>query len=434
MDSACNETAARWQPAGCPFQIEVVPRALEAVRLVVQEAFFAIPRGGAEVGGLLIGGRGEDRISITGTIPFDCEHATGPSFVLSDRDRSGLRAAIDSMAARPGGADVLGWYHSHTRSEIFLSPADLAIHDEFFPEPWQVALVLRPHVIGPVQAQFFYREAAGTMCADASHPGFTIAAENVAPVPLSGQPARLRRTVASLPMTLPGDPVVLPRPAPVVEPPPGDLEGAYPVPFAYSALDSRNSRGLVRNWWALCVVAAGIAAGVLGGAMSYQTRILWLPALASLLHMEEAPTPLPASFGLAARDDAGRLRISWDQTLPLVRRAESGLLEVREDGDPAPFVKPLDARSLSNGSFIYVHRKPKVSFRLTISDGHGARMSEISSFEASPAVSRPAPPVEAPAAAAARRRATAVNRAAPVRQSRHPKPRRAGEKASPATN
>ena len=36
----------------------------------------------------------------------------------------------------------MGWYHSHTRSEIFLSDADLEIHNRYFPEPWQVALVL----------------------------------------------------------------------------------------------------------------------------------------------------------------------------------------------------------------------------------------------------------------------------------------------------
>lgn len=39
---------------------------------------------------------------------------------------------------------VLGWYHSHPKMGIFLSEHDLFIHQGFFREPYQVALVVEP--------------------------------------------------------------------------------------------------------------------------------------------------------------------------------------------------------------------------------------------------------------------------------------------------
>jgi len=59
--------------------------------------------------------------------------------------------------------EVAGWYHSHTRSEISLTDADIGIHDRFFPKPWQVALVLRPLAMRPTEVGLFVREADGAM-------------------------------------------------------------------------------------------------------------------------------------------------------------------------------------------------------------------------------------------------------------------------------
>lgn len=40
--------------------------------------------------------------------------------------------------------EIVGWYHTHPNLGIFLSQQDLFIHENFFKEPWQVALVLDP--------------------------------------------------------------------------------------------------------------------------------------------------------------------------------------------------------------------------------------------------------------------------------------------------
>src|SRR5689334_9606005 len=39
---------------------------------------------------------------------------------------------------------ILGWYHTHPGYGIFLSDMDVFIQENFFPEPWQVALVYDP--------------------------------------------------------------------------------------------------------------------------------------------------------------------------------------------------------------------------------------------------------------------------------------------------
>jgi proteasome lid subunit RPN8/RPN11 len=39
---------------------------------------------------------------------------------------------------------VVGWHHTHPGFGVFLSGYDLFIHQHFFREPWQIALVIDP--------------------------------------------------------------------------------------------------------------------------------------------------------------------------------------------------------------------------------------------------------------------------------------------------
>jgi len=54
----------------------------------------------------------------------------------------------------------LGWYHTHPRMGVFFSQWDAWLHQNFFPEQWQVALVIEPHQsIGG----FFIRQPDGSL-------------------------------------------------------------------------------------------------------------------------------------------------------------------------------------------------------------------------------------------------------------------------------
>jgi hypothetical protein len=46
--------AARWTTPECPFVIEYGLGVLVSIHVAVSDAFFSVPRGGAEIGGILL--------------------------------------------------------------------------------------------------------------------------------------------------------------------------------------------------------------------------------------------------------------------------------------------------------------------------------------------------------------------------------------------
>src|ERR1044072_8624712 len=109
METQTANGLARGTAADCPFAIEYSPRILDDIRLAVTDAFFSLPRGGAEIGGVLLGRHEGSRVTIEDYVPFDCEHATGPSFMLSARDRAKLKELIATLGKEPA-ARIVGWY------------------------------------------------------------------------------------------------------------------------------------------------------------------------------------------------------------------------------------------------------------------------------------------------------------------------------------
>src|ERR1044071_1405114 len=85
-----------WQVAQCPWQIEYPPALLDEIRLAVVDAFFSIPRGGAEIGGVLFGSHTDTAIRIVAFRPMECVHAFGPTFVLSEKDLMRLKAQLEA--------------------------------------------------------------------------------------------------------------------------------------------------------------------------------------------------------------------------------------------------------------------------------------------------------------------------------------------------
>jgi proteasome lid subunit RPN8/RPN11 len=116
-----------------------------------------------EVGGGLVGrrhidARTEDQfILIEGVIPARFTRQ-GNAFLTFTQDT--LVAMNDELDERFPKCRLVGWYHTHPRMGIFLSHYDLWLHDHFFPEPWQVALVIEPHAgLGG----FFIRQKDGQL-------------------------------------------------------------------------------------------------------------------------------------------------------------------------------------------------------------------------------------------------------------------------------
>jgi proteasome lid subunit RPN8/RPN11 len=390
-NDAENEVAD-WKAPQCPFTIEYSLRALDDIRLAVMDAFFSLPRGGAEIGGILLGQRLRRRLVIDDYLPLDCEHASGPSFVLSQRDRDALAELLASAERDPDGLRPVGWYHSHTRSEIFLSEADLALHERFFPEPWQVALVLKPHTFNPTRAGFFFREKDGKIHGTATYQEFVLEPLPVRPVPAGVAPARESASSPRLPRgpDLRGPVITVvaeaapqqPAPGPGGTPEPAPEASApqtadLPIPsFLAPPAEPKSHRFLVAAL-AIVVCLAAVAAG-------YQTRDHWLPRLTTAIW----PAP-PLFIGLNTSDSDGQLQIQWDANSTMVRRATDAILEI--DDGPVRQEIQLDARHLQAGTITYSRQGARVDVKLAILLPHGQRARGAASFLGRPPERKPPP-------------------------------------------
>lgn len=159
-----------WKAPGFAYQVTFPSTLLDQIRSEAVEGFYAVPRGGIEIGGVLFGVIRKEKLEIQAQRQIKSEYKTGPSFVLSSKDKETLHSILLLPFSDPelSGLCALGWYHSHTRSGILFSDIDLELHREFFPDRRQIALVLRPFHLKPTRAGFFFPDSSGCMQCDFS--------------------------------------------------------------------------------------------------------------------------------------------------------------------------------------------------------------------------------------------------------------------------
>ena len=178
-----------WTIPGCPYRITIPAIVLREINQIVVESYYAAPRGGVEVGGVFFGVTAGESLHILAYHPVACQYLTGPSFKLSVDDKARLSSVLALPESDPKLAKLsaLGWYHSHHRSEIFLSQEDLALYNEFFPGGRQIALVLRPAHMKPTRAGIFFRDGEGHIQADAPLQEFIVDPPGSELLPLEGK-------------------------------------------------------------------------------------------------------------------------------------------------------------------------------------------------------------------------------------------------------
>jgi proteasome lid subunit RPN8/RPN11 len=100
------------------------------------------PNDDHEVGGVLVGDLGSDRLpEVRGMI----------AALEADGQRTSVTFTQDAWATIHQRLEtdfpnqqIVGWYHSHPGFGIFLSNADRFIHENFFSDPRQIAYVVDP--------------------------------------------------------------------------------------------------------------------------------------------------------------------------------------------------------------------------------------------------------------------------------------------------
>ena len=130
----------RWQPEGVPFPIFLHQRVNQSI---TQHARQNSER---EVGGVLLGDVRRDEkgwIYVVVTHALQAEFANETRGHLTFTHQTWLKIHRLRELQYPDKA-IVGWYHTHPGWTIFLSPWDLFIHQNFFKQPWQIALVIDP--------------------------------------------------------------------------------------------------------------------------------------------------------------------------------------------------------------------------------------------------------------------------------------------------
>jgi proteasome lid subunit RPN8/RPN11 len=101
-----------------------------------------------EVGGVLLGDVRRDEkgwLYLVVTHALQAEFANETRGHLTFTHHTWLKIHRTREAQYPDKA-IVGWYHTHPGWTIFLSQWDLFIHQNFFKQPWQIALVIDPSV------------------------------------------------------------------------------------------------------------------------------------------------------------------------------------------------------------------------------------------------------------------------------------------------
>src|SRR6266403_85103 len=131
-----------WEIPGKSVAVHLRLDVVDRILADVMRGFGAVPKRGAEVGGVLLGRIDNGDRSIVYVEDFQsvaCEYKRGPSFLLTGDDLKAFEQACDSHSV-----NAVGFFRSHTRDGLTLASEDLALLDRHFPEPAQVALLIRP--------------------------------------------------------------------------------------------------------------------------------------------------------------------------------------------------------------------------------------------------------------------------------------------------
>lgn len=389
---------AAWRVPQFARAIEYPLEVMEEIRAFACEELLQLSHGGDEVGGVLFGTKRDDLIRILTWRPLACEHLDGPSLRLSYNDRMNLAVQLEVARQNPDLKDLrpLGWFVSHLNGEVSLTAADLEIYNGFFPEAWQVTLVLCPQNNGNAQAGFFVRESDGNLQTETSYHSFELerpqpkaplraaaaTADTLAPPPSQPAPPEASTPAAPPPAPPAFAPQALATP-PVVplQPPPSSsaprpaaplnhFDGP-PEPFRAAGLRPEKSR---LPPVPLTPPPAG-PSFQLDEEPPRRERWLWtIPVvlalvIAGFLLYQRTSSSSASSVGLHASMDGQSALLAWDTGSRTIHDSFRGELEIN-DGSRDSHIS-LTTDQLHAGKLTYLPQSGDVTFALTVYTTNG---------------------------------------------------------------
>ncbi len=184
---------AFWDVPGAEFKIIYSLPLFHEIDFAVNEGYRKIPHGGIEVGGVLFGRMDSESVRLESFRPIHCEHASGPSLQLSEKDLARLAQQLSDAAsdAELRSLQPVGWFLAHTRSPLELTETEAKQFERFFPGPHKVTVLVKPERFQPTRFGFLVRGLNGEMPREAT--------PNAVILPLPGRAKKAGQFVPSIP-------------------------------------------------------------------------------------------------------------------------------------------------------------------------------------------------------------------------------------------
>lgn len=153
-NAAIMQEFASWFHPSCPIEIEYSLQVMEEIRQKSIDGLVSLRRQGLGIGGLLLGTRrGNEFVRVLDYEEIPCSHTLGPGFALNLQEIEALRLRLQQR----GQLAVVGMYLTKPRGELNLADGQRQLFERFFPDAYQVALVLRPASLDPCRCVFYFQ-------------------------------------------------------------------------------------------------------------------------------------------------------------------------------------------------------------------------------------------------------------------------------------
>lgn len=362
-----------WEVADKPVSIHLDFNVLDRLAMDIMRGFGAVPKRGAEVGGLLLGSIEHDgdktivRIEDFHAVP--CDHLKGPSYLLTEKDEARFRDAAQRVHnAGEAGQQLVGYYRSHTRDGLGLSDEDVQLFEKYLGEASQIVLLVRPFATRTSTGAFFFQENGGFR-RESSYQEFPFKRRELG----GGASAPIRNfpTDATTVESIPDD-----QPAPDLREwvrnrsAENRAERVRPERQRSQPQTAAPAPPTAKTRWVW--IPLSFVFLIVGVVVGFQTSLMLQRGEIERLAAAQL------TMGLTAKTEGGKVVVRWDRNSNIIQNAASGTLRIL-DGDFSKMVN-LDTRQLQNGSVIYMSADNKVAFRLEVITNQKTTMSESTDY------------------------------------------------------
>lgn len=358
-----------WEVAGKPISIHLDFNVVDRLGMDVMKGFGAIPKRGAEVGGLLLGSIDDRRglvVRVEGFVPVACDYMRGPSYQLTENDEARFGEAAE-IAMEASGSDLklVGIYRSHTRDGLSLADEDIQRFEDYCGDPNQIILLVRPYASKASIGAFFFQENGGFR-RESSYQEFPFKRRDLG----GGHTTPVRSQAGEVP----------PKVREAEEQQGPDLRewvksrkgDSKPISSRVERPGSGSKSPLAQfqsKWVWLPLSFVFLVLGVVAG---FQSALMLNNG--DLEHVSSNTVGLE----LTAKLEDDKIMVRWDRSAAAIQNATSGTLRI-VDGEFSKVVN-LDPRQLQNGSVIYMSAENKVNFRLDVTTKQKTNITETVSY------------------------------------------------------